>query len=238
MTILFMDKKSNIFDSDDESEDGSQEIQYNEEESNFQGNNNTVDIDNDEVDENGENGNIGQKLGPEDEEEEEVFINPITGLPMSKEESEMELDPITGMPIYDDDFEQLQYINSIVNKKSKELKSSYDYFEERFDKPKKKEKKIKEKSSNVIDLKDYVREMREKEEINSAGGGSTFNDGKFRSQRAIRLKQELGLVKEKTYKYKLNSLLPKPEDPSFTKKVYVSSQVDDLNLDEEDFPEL
>ena len=235
-----MDKKSNIFDSDDESEDGSQEIQYNEEKSKFQGNNNTFDNDNDEVDENGENGNIGQKLGPEDEEEEEeeIFINPITGLPMSKEESEMELDPITGMPIYDDDFEQLQYINSIVNKKSKELKSSYDYFEDRIDKPKKKEKKIKEKSSNVIDLNDYVREMREKEEINSAGGGSQFNDGKFRSQRAIRLKQELGLVKEKTYKYKLNSLLPKPEDPSFSKKVYVSSHVDDLNLDEEDFPEL
>ena len=237
-----MDKKSNIFDSDDESEDGSQEIQCNEEESNFQGKNNTVDNDNDEVDENGENGNIGQKLGPEDEEEEEeVFINPITGLPMSKEESEMELDPITGMPIYDDDFEQLQYINSIVNRKSKELKSSYDYSiynEDKLDKPKKKEKKIKEKSSGVIDLNDYVREMREKEEINSAGGGSQFNDGKFRSQRAIRLKQELGLVKEKTYKYKLNSLLPKPEDPSFTKKVYVSSPVEDLNLDNEEFPSL
>ena len=234
-----MDKKSNIFDSDDESEDGSQGIHNSEgEKSNFDDMENTVSNSNgdDEVVDNGLS-----KEG-EDEEEEEVFINPITGLPMSKEESEMELDPITGMPIYDDDdFEQLQYINSIVNKKSKELKSSYDYSiycEDKLDKPKKKEKKIKEKSSGVIDLNDYVREMREREEINSAGGGNQFNDGKFRSQRAIRLKQELGLVKEKTYKYKLNSLLPKPEDPSFSKKIYASSPAGDLNLDNEEFPSL
>jgi hypothetical protein len=233
-----MDKKSNIFDSDDESEDGSQEIQNSEgEKSNFDDMENTVSNSNgnDELVDN------GLSKEDEDEEEEEVFINPITGLPMSKEESEMELDPITGMPIYDDDFEQLQYINSIVNKKSKELKSSYDYsiyYEDKLDKPKKKEKKIKEKSSGVIDLNDYVREMREKEEINSAGGGSHLNDGKFRSQRAIRLKQELGLVKEKTYKYKLNSLLPKPEDPSFSKKIYASSPAEDLNLDNEEFPSL
>tara|TARA_B100001248_G_C27394120_1_gene464291 strand:+ start:1034 stop:1771 length:738 start_codon:yes stop_codon:yes gene_type:complete len=218
-----MDKKSNIFDSDDESEGSSDNEHFNEGKINKVGDRNSLKEDQllDSVDQTVDDINITGKQfeteGPD--EEEEVFINPISGLPMTAEEAEMELDPITGLPIYEDDLEEIEYLNSILrNKALKSLGEKVSDYKIDDNEPKKK-KKVKERKSSNVDLNHYLSDMKILEEESLLKKKEDEQKGKFVSQRMKDKKKELGIkrqeVAKKVYKYELQSILPKPFDITF-----------------------
>ena len=217
-------KKSNIFDSDDESDCSDNEQDYevnskiseNEENVSEEVNDNMLSSTIDSL------GNINAS-DEQLEEEDEVFINPITGLPMTAEEATMELDPLTGMPIYEDDDDEREYINSIMKEKL-----TSDYYERIFERnsveSKKKVKRVRESKNKGVSMGDYLKEASEREESNRLENLRRNTEGLFRSQRAQARREELGLtssrIKEKEYRYKLNSKFPPPTDKTFSKKYY------------------
>ena len=221
-----MDKKSNIFDSDDESEGSSDNEHFNEGKINKVGDRNGFKVDDqllDSVNPTGDNINVTDEQFEtgDPEEEEEVFINPISGLPMTAEEAEMELDPITGLPIYEDDLEEIEYLNSILrNKALKSLGEKVSDYKIGDNEPKKKKKeKVKERKSSNVDLNHYLSDMKILEEESLLKKKEEEQKGKFVSQRMKDKKKELGIknqeVIKKVYKYELQSILPKPHDIMF-----------------------
>ena len=235
-------KKSNIFDSDDESDcsDNEQNNEVNISESRIQ-----EKID-DRLDEEiviNSHGNFEVEKDVEDDEEEEVFINPITGLPMTAEEANMELDPLTGMPIYEDDDEEREYINSIMKEKL-----TSNYYEKIFERSsveiKKKVRRVRESKIKSIQMNDYLKEFSENEERNRIENLRKSTEGQFQSQRARARKEELGLtssrIKEKEYRYKLNSKCLPPKDKTFSKRFFSEESLSNskLAIDDKSFPTL
>ena len=235
-------KKSNIFDSDDESDcsDNEQNNEVNISESRIQ-----EKIDN-RLDEEiviNSHGNFEVEKDIEDDEEEEVFINPITGLPMTAEEANMELDPLTGMPIYEDDDEEREYINSIMKEKL-----TSNYYEKIFERSsveiKKKVRRVRESKIKSIQMNDYLKEFSENEERNRLENLRKSTEGQFQSQRARARKEELSLtssrIKEKEYRYKLNSKCLPPQDKTFSKRFFSEESLSNskLALDDKSFPTL
>lgn len=196
-----MDKKnkSNIFESDDESDDESNK-EYEEE--NYEDNTDCVidDIDKVKISEN------------DDGSEEEIFINPITGLEMTAEEATMELDPITGMPIYEQDEEEAAYMYSIV--RDHIANSNLDCTPT--DPVIVSRKKIKKYKDRKSPIKPSLFEL-----LKDNNDNVDCKEGQFQSTRMLARKKELGLKstvnKKKQYRYKLNSKFSKPIDRTFSK---------------------
>tara|TARA_E500000178_G_C17031231_1_gene760678 strand:- start:2481 stop:3215 length:735 start_codon:yes stop_codon:yes gene_type:complete len=217
-----MDKKSNIFDSDDESEGSSDYEHINEGKTNRVSDGNSFEVGDQLLDGNNQKVddiNVIDEQFENEDPEEEVFINPISGLPMTAEEAEMELDPITGLPIYEDDLEDIEYLNSILRKQAlKSLGEKISDYNIENDEPKKK-KRIREKKSSNIDLNQYISDMKILEEESDLKKKENEQKGKFVSQRMKDKKKELGIksqeVVKKVYKYELQSILPKPHDITF-----------------------
>ena len=215
-------KKSNIFESDDESDNSSnnEHDDYDEEE-NYE--HNEID-DIDKVNENGS-------------EEEEIFINEISGMQLTAEEhacmlnGSMVLDPVTGMPIYEDVEDEIAYYRSIVNNHNN---SSFSFGAETVTPKKIKKVKVNKSKNKTID---YFKDMSENEDIESC------KEGQFQSKRMLAMKNKLGLKtsvhKKKEYQYKLNSKFARPIDRTFSKIISENILISNSNIHSlESYPSL